>query len=113
MKAFKGMSLAEIKRYHAVVEEECRLYISACADFKENPSLNNWKAYMQKYPAIYAALWNSFFWRMYLKEQSSTAAHNAGVSVMIYENMLQNYQSAMCNYELDHAFSKDLCNLAK
>ena len=39
------------------------------------PSVLNWKAYMRTYPDIYAALWNSFFWRMYLKQCSSTMAN--------------------------------------
>lgn len=31
---------------------------------------------------------------------------------MIYEAMLQNYQSKMSSYEIDHAFRRDICILA-
>ena len=112
MKAFEGMSLTEIKRYHSNIEHVCEQYIEACASFMNEPNYNNWRAYTWYYPGIYAALWNSFFWRMYLKVQSSTMANELGVSTMIYEAMLQNYQSRMAGYELDNLFRRDICQLA-
>lgn len=112
MKAFDGMGLADIKNYHKNVEEECRNYLNACRAFEEEPSLKHWDAYTQHYSGIYAALWMSFFWRMYLKKESSSVAHRAGVSIMVYEAMLSNYQARMQSYEEDHHFTKDICNLA-
>lgn len=106
------MSLSEIKKYHQTVEQCCKDYLEVCKAFMEEPSVLNWKAYCRCYPAIYAALWNSFFWRMYLKERSSTLANEAGVSTFLYEQMLTNTQSRMQNYELDHAFRRDICRLA-
>jgi hypothetical protein len=113
MKAFKGMTLSEIKRYHKNVEIICNEYLDACQKFMDEPNIINWRGYTYAYPDIYSALWLSYFWRMYLKEQSSTAAHNEGCSRMIYEAMLSNYQSKMANYELDHHFRRDICTLAR
>lgn len=89
------MSLSEIKQYHKVIEQCCNDYLDICQAFMNEPSVLNWKAYCRAYPKVYAALWNSFFWRMYLKERSSSLANEAGVSIFLYEQMLTNTQSRM------------------
>ena len=112
MKAFEGMGLAEIKRYHKVVEDAAHDYLQACSSFMTDPGIQTWKSYTRAYPALYAALWISFFWRMYIKEKSSSMANHAGVSTFIYEQMLTNTQSRLTNYEEDTKFRKNICGMA-
>ena len=53
-------------------------------DFKDKPTVANWKSYTSVYPKVFAALWLNFFIRMEMKTLSSTQANQAGISELHY-----------------------------
>jgi len=73
--AFQGMTVDECRAYSKSVDGHCDAFLTACRAFEETPNMANWKAYREEFKFIYAALWNNFFYRIYMKEQSSTFAN--------------------------------------
>jgi phosphohistidine swiveling domain-containing protein len=94
---FEGMSLEECERYHKKVDDSSHEYIQACMAFFEIPCIENWNIYQEKYAPIYASLWLSFFWRMYLKQFSTTIANSLGVTNFHYNEILRQTQEELSN----------------
>jgi hypothetical protein len=88
--AFKDMTIGDAIRYSDHIDENCVKFTAACEAFKETPSMANWNKYREHHKHLYAALWLSFFWRMFMKEQSSTCANKKGISELHYGQILAN-----------------------
>lgn len=112
MAALKGMTLDDCKQYSKNVDDNCDSYLKACAAFKENPTMANWNQYREHHSLLYAALWMSYFWRIFMKQKSSKCANKKGISSLHYGQMLANMQQRFSCQEKDLVLRKELVDLA-
>ena len=112
VRAFEGMALQEVKKYHSLVQGWQRDYLDACKAFLDDPDLKHWRGYTYAYPKLYGALDNAWIFEAYLKGRASSLAFQGGVSQFHFDQLLQNYQCRLSKYEEDLMFRRDINLLA-
>ena len=109
---FEGMTLEDAEKYCNLVDYESQRYLSACEEFEKNPTVKNWRIYVEAYKPIYAALWNSFLFRNYLKKMSTTYANKHGVTNFHYEEILRKFQEDLSQKEEDNKLHNAIVEIA-